>query len=194
MERRPGRRYNVHRMSTSAITWQDIEQLPDDGRRYEAIEGDLYVTAAPSFHHQRVSLLLSVALHGILEEPGHGIVVSAPCGVQFPSTGEGVQPDLLFISTGRRRIVGEAGVSGAPDLVIEILSPTTFRRDRGIKKRLYERQGVKEYWLVDIDAASVEVWRFGANPDFERYTESLPVLVDGASVGAVDLAGIFTTD
>ncbi len=75
--------------------------MPEDGKRYEAIEGELYVTPAPSRRHQKISYLLTVALHGILVEPGYGEVYVAPFGVEVPSTGEGAQPDLLFVSRER---------------------------------------------------------------------------------------------
>ncbi|MBI4513214.1 MAG: Uma2 family endonuclease [Gemmatimonadetes bacterium] len=97
------------------------------------------MTPAPSRRHQRASHRLAVALHRLLEEPGYGEVYEAPFGVEFPGTEEGVQPDLLFVSKERLHIVGEDWIRGAPDLVIEILSPTTASRDREIKRKLYRR-------------------------------------------------------
>ncbi len=181
----------MDRMGVAQITWQDVQQLPDDGNRYEAIGGELYVTPAPSVRHQRVSAQLFLALHRILREPGHGEVLFAPVGVEFPATAEGVQPDMIFVSKNRRSIVAEAWIRGAPDLVVEILSPTTASRDRGVKLKLYERQGVDEYWIVDPDAASVDVWRFAAESRFERRDDRLPVHVGGESVGEIDLAEVF---
>ena len=181
-------------MALPQITWQDVQQLPDDGRRREAIEGELYVTPAPSFRHQRISQRLEMALHDLLEVPGHGTVVHAPIGVEFPATEEGVQPDIIFVSTARRGIICDEGIRGAPDLVIEILSPTTARRDRGVKRRLYERQGVSVYWIVEPDAAVVEVWTFGAQPGHGRYTDSLPLTLEGAQVGEINLAEVFRPD
>ena len=134
-------------MALPQITWQDVQQLPDDGRRYEAIEGDLYVTPAPSIRHQRISMRLVLSLDQLLVRPGHGELFHGPVGVEFPATEEGVQPDIVFVSKKRSGIVAEKWMMGPPDLVIEILSPTTARRDRGIKLRLYERQGVAEYWV-----------------------------------------------
>ena len=136
-------------MPLPQITWDHVQQLPDDGNRYEAIGGELYVTPAPSVRHQRVLKRLYNALERILEEPRLGEVLFAPLGVRFPATGEGVQPDLLFVSNERRDIVASDELKGAPDLVIEILSPTTAGRDTGLKRVLYERQGVAEYWIVD---------------------------------------------
>jgi Uma2 family endonuclease len=90
-------------MALSQITWHDVQQLPDDGNRYEAIEGELYVTAAPSLRHQRISMRLTLELHRLLVEPGLGEFFYAPVGVEFPATEEGVQPDLVFVSSQRRR-------------------------------------------------------------------------------------------
>ncbi|WP_420635196.1 Uma2 family endonuclease [Candidatus Palauibacter sp.] len=84
--------------------------------------------------------------------------------VEFPDTGEGVTPDLMFVSDERRGIITEVWLVGAPDLVIEITSPLTEIRDRGVKLQLYERQGVREYWIVDPDANAVDVWRYGEEP------------------------------
>ena len=187
----------MHRMALPQITWNDVQELPDDGNRYEAIDGELYVTPAPSIRHQRIAKRLLYALAAILEAPGLGELFFAPTGVEFPATAEGVQPDLLFVSNDRRGILADAWIQGAPDLVIEILSPTTARRDRGVKRKLYERQGVTEYWIIDPDARAVEVWTFegrpGAesSPGHERFTDILPVFLAGERIGQIDLAEVF---
>ena len=189
------------RMALSQITWQDVQQLPDDGKRREAIDGELYVTPAPSLRHQRISMRLTLLLHGLLVEPGHGELFFAPTGVEFPATEEGVQPDLLFVSNERRGILGDPWIQGPPDLVIEILSPTTARRDRGVKRKLYERQGVSEYWIVDPEAEAVEVWAFSGTPgeqqaaiSHRRLTDRLPVHHAREVVGHIDLAEVFRAD
>jgi Uma2 family endonuclease len=185
-------------MALSQITWQDVQQLPDDGHRHEAIEGELYVTPAPSSRHQRVSRRLLYALEAMLGAPGLGELFFAPIGVEFPDTGEGVQPDIVFVSTARRGIIVDEGIRGAPDLVIEILSPTTAHRDRGVKRKLYERQGVDQYWIVDMEAVAVEVWSFGERPSeasaLQRFTEILPVRLGDESSGEIDLSEIFAAD
>lgn len=198
LDRTRARSYDVRTMQLTEGTWRDAQRMPDDGNRYEAISGILHVTAAPKWRHQVVSKRLLMRLSELLEEPGHGEVVAAP-GVEFPATGEGVQPDILFVSNERRHIVEEAGIVGAPDLVVEVLSPSTAERDRGAKRRLYERQGVREYWIVDPAENQVDVYRFspgtGAGPTLhlrpERFDRRLPVRLGDTQVGVIDLSGIF---
>ena len=185
----------MHRMALSQITWNDVQELPDDGNRYEAIEGELYVTAAPTLRHQRISRRLFLTLHEMLGDPDRGELFYAPTGVEFPVTEEGVQPDLVFVSNERRGILTDSWIRGAPDLVIEILSPTTAHRDRGVKRKLYERQGVEQYWIVDPDSETVEVWTFGVRPSeapaAHRYTERLPVHLGGEALAEIDLLEVF---
>ncbi|WP_419165176.1 Uma2 family endonuclease [Candidatus Palauibacter sp.] len=191
LETTPARSYDVPTMPLPSITWQDVQQMPDDGNRYEAIEGDLYVTPAPSIRHHRLTRALYDALKPLLHKPEYGELFWAPVGVEFPATGEGVQPDLMFVSNERRAIIGEAGIVGAPDLVVEILSPSTVSRDRTIKLRLYQRQGVGEYLIVDTDENAIDVWRFKEEPAHERFTTTLPVRLGAEQVGEIDLQAVF---
>ena len=178
-------------MPMPQITWDDVRQLPDDGNRYEAIEGALYMTPAPSVRHQRILFRLQRELARLLVDPGHGELLFAPIGVRFPATQEGVQPDILFVSDERRAIVAPDELKGAPDLVVEILSPSTATRDRDLKRRLYHRQGVAEYWIVDPEANAVDVWRFGEELRSERFVDTLPVRWGGVTLGEIDLTAIF---
>lgn len=124
--------------------------------------------------------------------PGYGLVFHAPVGVEFPDTEEGVQPDILFVSTERLEIVHDDWIRGAPDLIVEILSPATAERDRDLKRKLYQRQGVAEYWIVDPVVESVEVWRFASGDDAPAvYADRIPVQWVGETVGAIELAKIF---
>jgi Uma2 family endonuclease len=184
----------VERMAISQITWQDVQQLPDDGHRHEAIGGELYVTPAPSIRHQRIARRLLYAMEPILGARGFGELFFAPTGVEFPATEEGVQPDLIFVSNERRGILTDPWIRGAPDLVVEILSPTTAHRDRGVKFKLYKRHGVEQYWIVDPDARAIEVWRFEGESRCERFTETLPVRLAGEAVGEIDLVEVFRED
>ena len=166
--------------------------MPDDGNRYEFIGGRLYVTPAPVTRHQRISKRLQAALMRVLEDPGHGEVFHAPFLVEFPGTGDRVQPDLLFVSDERREIIGEKQVLGAPDLVVEILSPSTAHRDRGIKLDLYARCGVRQYWIVDPAEDVVDVWRFRCDPGHERFSGELPVRLGAERLGRIDLEQVFS--
>lgn len=181
----------MEHMPSTKITWRDVLEMPEDGKRYEAIGGELYVSPPPKLPHQWVSARLFAELYDLLVRPGYGQVFHAPIGVEFP-TEEGVQPDILFVSKERLRILREDGIEGPPDLVIEILSPGTARRDRTVKRYLYERQGVPEYWIVDLDAKQVEVWHFAAGAkEAERYTDVLPVRLGGRPIGKIRLAKVF---
>ncbi|HEX8395567.1 MAG TPA: Uma2 family endonuclease [Longimicrobium sp.] len=139
-------------------SYAEFRQLPDDGNRYEVIDGDLYVTPAPRTIHQKVSVRLAGALERHAEEHGLGVVLSAPCDVIFGED-DYLQPDIVFIRRERDGIVTDVGVEGAPDLVVEIASPATAVRDRGIKRHQYAAHGVPEYWIIDTDARAVERYR-----------------------------------
>jgi len=185
----------VERMATARITWQDALLMPEDGKRYEAIDGELYVTPAPSRRHQWLSENLGAALRELLVERGHGWIYRAPIAVEFPDTEEGVQPDIIFVSKDRSEILVDEGIRGAPDLVVEILSPSTAERDRTIKRKLYQRQGVAQYWMVDPDAESVDVWDFQGTADKPtRYVAELPVRLGGCDCGQIRLPEIFTPE
>ena len=154
----------------------------------------MHVTPTPTRRHQIVLLHLYDALRPLLTRPDRGVLMIAEAGVEFPDTREGVRPDLVFVSNERRGIIGDAALRGAPDLVIEILSPSTASRDRTIKVELYERQGVREYWIVDPVAKAVDVWRFGDDPECERFTATLPVRLGTEQVGEIDLRAVFDPD
>ena len=180
-------------MQTQApTTWEDVLRMPDDGNRYEFIGGRLYTTPAPVTRHQRVLMRLWSALSRILVDSGRGEAFCAPLLVQFPGTGDRVQPDLLFVSNERRAIIGEKQLLGAPDLVVEILSPSTAHRDRGIKLDLYARHMVRQYWIVDPVEDLVDVWRFGDEPGHERFSGELPVRLGPERLGLIDLDEVFS--
>ena len=138
------------------FTVADLREMPEDGRRYEVVEGDLYVSPAPKTRHQRISLRLSAFLERA-EEAGFGVALAAPTDVYLDDA-NGVQPDLLFVRRVHTDMVVEDNVRGVPDLVTEILSPTTRARDLGVKLRLYARFGVRVYWVVDPEAETITVY------------------------------------
>ncbi|HXO29295.1 MAG TPA: Uma2 family endonuclease [Thermoanaerobaculia bacterium] len=141
------------------LTYADLRRLPDDGMRHELIDGEHYVTPAPRPKHQRVSGRLHLRLGAFLEEHPLGRVYYAPLDVVLTDF-DCVEPDLLYVSREcEQRQMTEDYLEGAPDLVVEILSPSTKRFDQGVKHRLYERFGVSEYWIVDPEQESVSVYR-----------------------------------
>jgi len=148
---------NVAELSTKTKQWcyEDYLQL-DDEQRYEIIEGELLMVPAPSSFHQWYSHNLEILLTEFVREHDLGYVFDAPIDVIL-SPDNVVQPDILFIAKTRREIIQERGIFGPPDLVVEIVSPSSVHRDYHAKQKLYERFGVREYWLVDPGNRAVDV-------------------------------------
>ena len=137
----------------------DLDSMPDDGNRYELIEGELFVSCSPSLTHQSVAGNLFLSVKTYLIENPIGEIWMTP-GVIF-SEFSGVIPDLVFVSQERRKEIASGDrIIGAPDLVIEIVSPgaESERRDRLAKRQLYGKYGVKEYWIVDFQKRTIEVY------------------------------------
>lgn len=143
------------------FTYQDYRSLPESmEKRYELLHGDLLRIPAPSVLHQRVSRNLEYRLLEFVREQGLGQVFHSPIDVVLGQGNERevVQPDVLFIGHDREHFIHEDEIRGAPDMVVEILSPGTGERDKGYKKGLYARYGVREYWIIDPKARMVEVY------------------------------------
>jgi Uma2 family endonuclease len=142
-------------------TYEDYKSLPESmDRRYELLGGELYMVPAPTTRHQRISQRIEFLLLMYLRTHDLGEVLDAPVDVVFGQGHERevAQPDIVFVRRERAQIVIETEIDGAPDLVIEILSPGTEVRDRTYKKTLYARYGVHEYWIVDPVANTVEIY------------------------------------
>ena len=150
------------------LTYEDYFKTPDD-ERWELIDGELTMSPSPKRAHQRNQMKLGSRMSFFVEEKDLGEVYS-DFDVVLSNT-DTVRPDLIFIVKDRLHIVTEDNVQGAPDLVVEIRSPSTARYDWTVKRELYARHGVKEYWLVDPEAATVAV-----------------LLLDG---GALKVAGVY---
>ncbi|HEX9982452.1 MAG TPA: Uma2 family endonuclease [Thermoanaerobaculia bacterium] len=144
--------------TTTRLTYDDLVHLPDDGRRYEIIDGELFVNAAPVPRHQRIVRILLGRLDRYFEEHGGGEVFPSPIDVVFDNANI-AQPDLVVIRSDRANIVEEKNIKGAPNLCIEVLSDSTRRLDEIHKRKLYERSGVDEYWIVDPVLELVKVYR-----------------------------------
>ena len=141
----------------TTYTYDDLQGFPEDNLRREIIGGELIVTAAPSHRHQRVAMRLGTELELYSRIHG-GEALSAPFDVYF-SEDEVVEPDLLFILPETTARIESRYLRGAPNVVVEISSPSTRRLELVRKRELYERYGVPEYWYVDLDADRIEVYR-----------------------------------
>ena len=173
------------------FVYEDYKALPESmAKRYELLDGEILMVPAPTTTHQILSRNIAYLLHGFVRQHALGTVLSAPIDVVL---GEGdareiVQPDVLYISTARASTILIAEICGAPDLVIEVLSPATETRDRTYKKHLYGRYGVHEYWIVDPSSETIVVYRSAGvkfeDPTTYRTVDTLksPLLV-GLDIG-----------
>src|SRR5688572_8235320 len=141
------------------LTYDDFVHFPDDGKRHELIDGEHFVTPSPNRRHQELlgRLYLAIASH-LSNRRYLGLVFLSPFDVVFTKF-DVVEPDLLFVAGDQLDILTKQNVQGPPALVVEILSPGTRRKDERLKRDLFERGGVREYWLVDPDDDTVRVFR-----------------------------------
>lgn len=130
------------------LTYADLVEIPNDRNRYELFEGELQVTAAPNISHQAAVNNLSFVLTGHVRQHRLGAVFTAPSDVLLSDVSV-VEPDLLFVSKERAEIILPRYIRGAPDLVVEVLSPSTAQVDRQVKMQLYARHGIQNYWHLD---------------------------------------------
>lgn len=142
--------------SEKTYTYEDYCKLPE-GAPYQLIGGKLVMTPAPTTYHQIISMKLGVQIANFVQEKDLGLVLFAPVDVYLEET-ETYQPDIIFIARERMGIIEPARINGAPDLVVEILSPGTAYYDLRKKFKVYERNGVKEYWIVDPEEKAVQVF------------------------------------
>jgi Uma2 family endonuclease len=158
-----------HDATWSRERWQ---QLPDDGNRYEVIDGVLYMTTAPSFFHQWIIRQIFLALCGQFDNKGVGLTIWSPVGVFMPGC-DPVQPDLIVIAAADLGIIRQRHIEGVPALLIEVLSPGTVSTDTEVKRQAYARAGVPEYWIVRPAQRDVLVY---AQPDavLGDYRQSQP--------------------
>jgi Uma2 family endonuclease len=139
-------------------TAAEVRALPDDGKRYECIDGQLLVTPAPRYAHQAVVKELLFALQPFVTAQSLGALCISPADVEIePSTI--VQPDLFVARASHGSVIRNWTDISDLLLAIEVLSPGTARYDRGLKRRFYQRNGVDEYWIVDLDSQLVERWQ-----------------------------------
>lgn len=143
---------------STKISYEEFRELPDDGKRYELIRGEVHVSPSPSSNHQFVLSNLFASLVAHVKKKRLGRLAFAPLDVRL-GRDTALQPNLIFISNARYHLIQENFIAGAPDLVVEVLSPSTAAHDRATKLALYAESGVPEVWLIDPQAATAEVLR-----------------------------------
>lgn len=176
------------------FTYREYRALPETGPRYQLVEGELLLSPSPNFRHQRLVAKVFNALFNHVEHQKLGHVLSGPIDVILNDENVFV-PDIVFVSNARMKIEVEEGLRGAPDLCVEVLSPSNKALDRETKRVQYARAGVLEYWIIEPSAKTVEVFRLQENPGApvrtlqsnERLTT--PLLADFT----LDLETIFAT-
>src|SRR6185436_12346963 len=146
------------------VTAEDYRSLPEGGPHYQLIDGELFMSPAPDRYHQHISRNLEFILFAYLKKNPIGEIYNAPFDV-YLSEFDVVQPDLLFVANERRSILTDAGADGAPNLVVEILSPKTSRLDKESKRKVYARTGVEELWLVDPKQKTIAIYLLQKNPE-----------------------------
>jgi len=171
-------------------TYEDYARLPD-GSPYQLIGGKLIMVPSPSPQHQRISTRLVTKLANFVMEKQLGEVFHAPIDVFFEET-ETYQPDIIFISKERLDIIEKERIKGAPDLVMEILSPSTAYYDLRKKFKIYEKHGVKEYWIVDLEAESITIYvnkdeKFAPCQEIEKRGKVQSQLLPGFELDIVSL-------
>lgn len=168
-----------HDATWSRERWQ---QLPNDGNRYEVMDGVLYMSTAPSFFHQWIIRQIFLAFYAQIDSKGIGLTMWSPLGVFMPGC-DPVQPDLLVIAAADRDIIRQRHVEGVPALLVEVLSPGTASTDSEIKRKAYARAGVPEYWIVRPAQRDVLVF---AQPDaaLGDYRQSQPFAANSELVSA----------
>jgi Uma2 family endonuclease len=143
--------------AATKMTYDQYCLLPDDGKQYEVIDGELFMTPAPKPRHQKIVVRLTEELSRFVREKKLGQVFVAPVDVLLDQHTV-LEPDVLFIRQQRLEIVKEEAIEGAPDLVVEVLSPSTFYKDLRKKMTAYSQFGVQEYWIVDPEMQTIEIY------------------------------------
>jgi Uma2 family endonuclease len=177
--------------TATKLTYDDYVAMPDDGRRYELIEGELVLNPAPRTKHQAISIALASAMYTHVKAHDAGVVYAAPTDVVL-SPHNVVEPDIVFVSKERASIVTDNNVQGAPDLVVEIISDASRSRDASVKRRLYERFGVSEYWLFDPVTDTVRIYarsgdKFEVAADLTKADTLTTPLLPGLTIALADV-------
>lgn len=173
-------------------TYEHWRQFPNDGWKYEILDGVLYMSPPPTINHQDVSGELFARMRLFARDHTLGTVLEAPCGVRLPTQSVPVEPDIFFIRRERRHIIEERYVEGAPDLVVEVLSRSNADYDRTIKYAQYERAGVTEYWLVNYWDETIAIYnlaeqQYRLTGIFQRGDTATSQVLSGFQIAVADL-------
>lgn len=174
--------------NTNKLTYEHYACIPNDGRRHEIIDGKHYVNPAPNLNHQTLSRRIQFQLYTQIELTSRGVVFNAPVDLQLAEF-DIVQPDLVVVLTENKGILTRPKIDGVPDSVVEILSPSNPQHDRDIKKQLYLRTGVPEYWIVDPMNEMIEQYVL-SDGKYVRQEASEPIrltIIDNVSVETAGL-------
>ena len=161
------------------VTRHDYQEMPEGPPYFQLIEGELVLSLSPKMFHQDIAGRIYAMILQFLEKKPLGEVFISPLDV-FLSDVNVFQPDVIFVSNARRSILTEHGIEGAPDLVVEILSPGTARYDKGSKRKIYARTGVKELWIVDPELKSIQVYHLTRNAETPAATHDASVVFKSA--------------
>ena len=154
------------------LTAHDYREMPDGPPYFQLIEGEIYMSPSPNWFHQEILTNLAEIFLHYLRKKRIGKIYFAPLDT-FLTDLNVYQPDVVFVSNRRKSILKEDGVDGAPDFVVEILSPRTAKYDRGAKRDIYARTGVGEFWIIDPELKSIQVFRFEESADVPVATYGL---------------------
>ncbi len=174
-------------MTQVRFTYEDLQLFPDDGLRRELLDGEVYVTRTPNIRHQRVVTNLAFRVGRYLHDNPLGEVLVAPVDVIFSENADVTEPDILYVSNERASIISERGLEGAPDWLIEVTSPSTRKRDFTLKRKRYQKYGVRLYWIVDLEAEMVHVWEGGEHGVFEANDTLTVSLLPGFELAVRDV-------
>jgi len=185
----------TYRVPRKTYTYQDYSEIPDDGNRYQIIEGELIMSPAPFTKHQRIVRKIIFALLKFIEEEQTGELFFAPTDLVLNNSNV-VQPDILFILNENLNIITEKNIKGVPDLIIEIISPATGYYDLSGKKDLYEKFGVQEYWIVDPMKQRIDIYlNFEHKFELHQRLEKKGIVKSNILKGfEIDLETIFGLD
>ncbi|HEX9973494.1 MAG TPA: Uma2 family endonuclease [bacterium] len=185
----------TYHVPKKVYSYQDYFELPDDGNKYEIIEGELIMSPAPYTIHQEVMLNIAVELVNFVRKTKIGKIYVAPTDVVISDINV-VQPDILFITSEKLQIITAKNIKGVPDLIIEIISPATGYYDLSGKKDIYEKFGVREYWTVDPMKQRVDIYlNFEHKFELHQRLEKKGIVKSNILKGfEIDLETIFNFD